>query len=115
MFGGQGIAFNQNTNLVRSAFGYPITDPRWPAYTWNGEDLAYCQGSSVYDSAGHVRIPCTMTGGASGGAWLSFVASNWLGYVNSVEQPQGLGRRLHGQTCYFGAVEQNVWNYWTTQ
>src|SRR5215203_1242803 len=89
--GGQGITFNQSTNLYRSAFGYPAPDSRFPQYNNNGEDLAYCQNYSGYDGYGQLFIPCTMTGGASGGPWLSFVGSNWLGYANGVNSHKPSG------------------------
>jgi hypothetical protein len=32
--GGQGIDFNRPTELWRTSFGYPITDYRFPAYSY---------------------------------------------------------------------------------
>jgi V8-like Glu-specific endopeptidase len=111
--GGQGIAFNQATNLYRSAFGYPAPDYRFPQFNWNDEYLAYCQNYSSYDGYGHVRIPCTMTGGASGGPWLSFVQSNWLGYANGVNSHKP--NAYYMSSPYFGNTELSLWNYWKAQ
>ncbi len=82
--GGQGITFNQSTGLQRNSFGYPISDARWPQYPYSGEDLIYCPGRDASDGYGHIRIACTMTGGASGGPWIISPAATWIGYVNSV-------------------------------
>ena len=91
--GGHGIAFNQPVNQVRTAFGYPITDTRWPGWTSDGEDMYYCQGTDSYYSsgsfAGQMLLGCRMTGGASGGPWLTSVQSNWLGYAQSVNSNKG--------------------------
>ena len=98
-------------NLTRTAFGYPAADSRWPEYKYDGEDLMYCQGTDTYFSAaGVLRIPCTMTGGASGGPWLSWVNANWLGYVNSVNSHKAWGGPTMGGP-YFGTAEQALYNY----
>lgn len=91
--GGQGIAFNQAVGVMRTSLGYPLTDSRWPGWTSSGEDLYYCQGRDTYYStgsqAGQMLLSCRMTGGASGGPWLSNVASSWLGTVTSVNSNKG--------------------------
>lgn len=91
--GGHGAWFNGSTNQYRTSLGYPKTDWRWPGYTANGEDARYCQGTDYYYSsgsfAGQNYLNCRMTGGASGGPWLTWVQSGWLGYVNSVNSNKG--------------------------
>lgn len=91
--GGQGIAFNQPVGVMRTSLGYPKTDSRWPGWTSAGEDLYYCQGRDTYYSsgslAGQMVLSCRMTGGASGGPWLSNVPSTWLGTVTSVNSNKG--------------------------
>ncbi len=91
--GGQGIAFNQPVGMMRTAFGYPKTDSRWPGWTSSGEDLYYCQGRDTYISsgsqAGQMVLNCYMTGGASGGPWLSNVQSTWYGTAMSVNSNKG--------------------------
>ncbi len=83
--GGQGITFNQAAGRFRTLLGYPAPDTRWPAYSFTGHDLYYCQG---VDQLGRgnitMHVPCTMTGGASGGPWLDWVNTSWMGYVNGV-------------------------------
>ncbi|HVF76077.1 MAG TPA: hypothetical protein VM938_13635 [Acidimicrobiales bacterium] len=111
--GGHGISFNEPTNLYRHSFGYPATDSRWPAYSYSGEDLIHCPNYSYNDGtyAGTMWMSCTMTGGSSGGPWLTYVGSNWLGYVNSVNshKPYG-GSWMSGP--YFDSQESSLFNYW---
>lgn len=116
--GSQGIWFNGPAGgLMRTSLGYPITDSRWPGYTANGQDARYCQWTNTYYSsgtwAGQEYLPCYMTGGASGGPHLSWVNSNWMGYVNSVNSNKGgIGTAwahvMFGP--YFGNDELNVYN-----
>ena len=49
------------------AFGYPA------AGKYHGKDLTYCTGTTVADPYGAATwgLPCNMTGGSSGGPWLS--------------------------------------------
>ena len=111
--GGQGITFNASTGLYRYAFGYPASDWRWPEYSYSGHDLIYCPGYSYNDGSipGTMRMSCTMTGGSSGGPWLSYIGSNWIGYVNSVNshKPYG-GRYMNGP--YFDSPESSLFSYW---
>jgi hypothetical protein len=104
--GGHGIAFNQYTGLNRHAFGYPAQDRRFPAYSYNGEDLAYCPGRDGYDNAGHIVIYCTMTGGASGGGWLNNVNSAWMGTLNGVNSHKPLATTMGSP--YFGSAEAGI-------
>ncbi len=108
--GGHGIAFNGNVNVTRTAFGYPVTDPRFPGFTASGEDLYYCQGVDTYYSSGaytgQMSLPCRMTGGASGGPWLSNVRSDWLGTVTSVNSNKTNTGIMFAP--YLGAQEQAV-------
>ena len=111
--GGQGIAFNEPTNLYRYAMGYPASDSRWPNYSYSGQDLIYCGNQSYNDGTyvGSMWMNCTMTGGSSGGPWLTYVGSSWLGYVNSVNshKPYG-GPWMNGP--YFDGQESSLFNYW---
>jgi hypothetical protein len=104
--GGHGISFNASTGAFRSAFGYPLTDSRWPEYTYSGQDLVYCQGRDTYYTS-VMRIPCTMTGGSSGGPWLRDVNSSWLGILNSVNSHKAWGGPYMGGP-YFGAAESRL-------
>lgn len=113
--GGHGIAFNQPVNQTRTSFGYPITDSRWPGFTASGEDMYYCQGVDAYYSsgsfAGQHQLACRMTGGASGGPWLSNVNSAWLGTATTVNSNKGgIGSSWANYMFapYMGAQEQAV-------
>jgi len=109
--GGQGITFNVASRLHRSSFGYPARDSRFPTYanTYNGEDLVYCAGYDQPDWYGRLFIPCTMTGGASGGPWITSPAANWTGYVNSVNSHKPDETSMGGP--YFGNAESNLFQY----
>lgn len=117
VLGGHGSWFNGATNQYRTSLGYPITDWRWPGYTANGEDARYCQGTDYYYGsgtfAGQNYLGCRMTGGASGGPWLTWVQSNWMGYVNSVNSNKGgIGSSWAGVMFgpYFNNPELQVFN-----
>jgi hypothetical protein len=107
--GGQGIDFNRATGLYRTAFGYPVSDWRFPSYTYSGESLVYCAGYDRYDGAGHVVIDCTMTGGASGGPWIIGANAAWMGYVNSVNSHKPSAETMGGP--YFDTTEANLFQY----
>jgi hypothetical protein len=109
--GAQGIRFNVAAQRYVWAFGYPASDSRWPAYTYSGEDMIYCPGMTIPVGANHLALPCTMTGGASGGPWLTDVDyTSWLGYVNSVNSHKPWGGTYMGGP-YFGGAELNLYNY----
>lgn len=66
--GGQGIGFNLARGLSYSAYGYPAAPP------FTGETLQSCAGTASDDIYGGTQsqgIPCNMTGGSSGGPWLT--------------------------------------------
>lgn len=111
--GGQGITFNENVGLARHAFGYPISDSRWPAYRYSGEDLIYCPGTDYYAS-GSIVIGCTMTGGASGGPWISGFDASGLGYLNGINSnkpgPRRTGAKIMASP-YLGDAEAGLFNY----
>lgn len=110
--GAHGIVFNSSTGQRRYAFGYPAADRRWPQYRYNGEDLVYCDDVDTSDSRyrGTMWIDCTMTGGSSGGPWITAPNRSWLGYVNSVNS-----HKVHGGPYmngpYFGKAEQQLFDY----
>ncbi len=116
--GGQGIAFNLGTSQYRRSFGYPGNDSRWPQYSYDsGADMAYCYGYDSWDGYGHLKLPCTMTGGASGGPWIINPNSAWLGTVNGVNShkptewdPAGKGGAYMGSP-YFDTPESNLYQY----
>jgi len=79
--GGQGIAFSSVAVGTKvDAFGYPA------AGKYHGKDLVYCESSVGLDPLNGnqtYRLPCDMTGGSSGGGWLS-PFSNGAGTLMSV-------------------------------
>jgi hypothetical protein len=103
--GGQGITFNENVGLGRHAFGYPVSDRRWPSYRYSGEDLIYCPGTDYY-AAGSIVIGCTMTGGASGGPWISGFDSTGLGYVNGINSNKPRAKIM--ASPYLGEAEAGL-------
>lgn len=98
--GGQGIAFNQARGLSYSAYGYPAAPP------FTGETLQSCSGTASDDVWGGTQsqgIPCNMTGGSSGGPWLSG------GFINSVNSfgYNGVPNRMFGP--YFGTAIRSAY------
>jgi len=77
--GGQGIRWNYGKSVYENAFGYPAESP------FDGGNLWRCWGTSTteYTGAETIKIPCNMTRGSSGGAWLHGYDGNW-GYLNGV-------------------------------
>ncbi|MGW1978995.1 trypsin-like serine peptidase [Streptomyces sp. NPDC001889] len=62
--GGQAIAFNRPVGGAVSAFGYSATSP------YRGEELLRCSGKAKKEH-GTQMIPCSLSGGASGGPWFA--------------------------------------------
>ena len=81
--GGQGLQANQGKNVWENAFGYPAEAP------FGGGQLYRCYGTSspewsfLWITSDTIKIPCDMTRGSSGGAWLHNWDGNW-GYLNGV-------------------------------
>jgi hypothetical protein len=77
------------------AFGYPA------AQKYKGSDLVYCAGGifeDPYNDEDTWGLPCEMTGGSSGGPWLSgFNASNQTGSLSSLNSYGYSGvKAMHG-------------------
>ena len=99
--GGQGVAFNQARGLYYNAYGYPAAPP------FNGQTLQSCAGyaqNDIYGGTQSQRIPCNMTGGSSGGPWLTG------GLINSVNSfgYSGVPNQMFGP--YFGTAIQSAYN-----
>ncbi|MET3719303.1 MULTISPECIES: hypothetical protein [unclassified Arthrobacter] len=100
--GSSEVAFNAHRGLQYTSYGYPAAKP------FNGEQLWSCAGTATPDTThpefGTQGIPCTMTGGSSGGPWLlnngAQNSINSYGYNNS-----GV---MYGP--YWGAEIQSVYN-----
>jgi V8-like Glu-specific endopeptidase len=84
------------------AFGYPADPP------FTGRYLYTCIGTNVFQH-GHLRQPCGMTGGASGGPWLATFNSGWRGWVDTVNSHGG---RATGyiDAPFQGLVAQQLYN-----
>ena len=68
--GGSRVKFNQAYGLPYTSYGYPASKP------FNGERLWSCSGTTTTTDTtnpdfGTQGIPCDMTGGSSGGPWLT--------------------------------------------
>lgn len=66
--GGSGVEFSADRGVQYTSYGYPAAAP------YDGEQLWTCKGKASNDTK-HPEfntqgIPCTMTGGSSGGPWL---------------------------------------------
>ena len=83
-FGGQGLTVNRGkSGVFEQAFGYAAESP------FDGGNLLRCQGytSPEWDAlfvwSQTVKIPCDLTRGSSGGAWLYGFNGSW-GQLNGV-------------------------------
>ena len=91
--GGQGIGFNLARGLYYNAYGYPAAPP------FNGETLKSCSGTATNDVWGGTQsqsIPCNMTGGSSGGPWLT---GSTINSVNSFGY-SGVPNRMFGPQAF---------------
>jgi hypothetical protein len=84
-------------------FGYPHSSP------FTGRYLYVCIDKNKFDH-GHLRQPCRMTPGASGGPWLSNFNSSWRGYVNSVNSHVESGSG-YMDGPFQGRVAQQLYNF----
>lgn len=93
------IAFNLGYNLTFDAYGYPQASP------YDGQTLWRCSGPTTKDTRGSTdhRLPCSMTGGSSGGGWITG------GRLNSLNSFGYRGEKNAMYGPYFGDVEQAVY------
>jgi hypothetical protein len=99
------IAFNLGYNLTFDAYGYPQARP------YDGQTLWRCSGRAGTDTTGGStdnRLPCTMTGGSSGGGWITG------GKLNSLNSFGYRGEKDVMYGPYFGSVEQSLYAVATT-
>ena len=99
--GGYPIAFNLARGLTYKAYGYPAANP------FNGQTLWSCSGAVMQDTFGGSQdqgLPCNMTGGSSGGGWITG------GSLNSVNSFGYTGLRDVMWGPYFGSTIQSVYN-----
>jgi hypothetical protein len=100
------IAFNLARGLTYDAYGYPA------AQRYDGQELWKCTGSVRDDTWGtstDQALPCTMTGGSSGGGWIT---GGKLNSINSFGY-QGLKDTMFGP--YFGSAIQAVYSQASTR
>jgi V8-like Glu-specific endopeptidase len=88
------------------AFGYPA-DPL-TGYSFNGRYLYVCIATNITEH-GHLRQPCHMTGGASGGPWLAAFNLQWRGWVDTVNSHGG-GASGYMDGPYQGLSAQTLYN-----
>ncbi|HEX2313984.1 MAG TPA: peptidase [Thermomonospora sp.] len=99
--GGRAIAFDQPKRQAMYSFGYPAAAP------YDGTKLTYCSGTTTSSFLlGTLGMACTMTGGSSGGPWLSgFDEATGTGAITSVNSYKlnlpFLNGNMYGP--YFGA------------
>lgn len=93
------IGFNMGYGLTFDAYGYPAAKP------YDGQKLWRCSGVAGRDTRGtdDHRLPCSMTGGSSGGGWITG------GVLNSVNSFGYRGEKDVMYGPYFGDVAQRVY------
>lgn len=82
--GGQGIKFNASRNLTYNSFGYPQASPFNGLFQWRCNSGYLGSDSPPGSGPLTMKIHCNMTGGSSGGGWLTGLNSSGLGFVTSV-------------------------------
>lgn len=94
------IAFNLSRGLSYTSYGYPAAAP------FDGQSLYSCSGTATQDPYGSndQGLSCDMTGGSSGGGWLTG------GRLNSVNSFKYTFDRSTMYGPYFGSVIQSVYN-----
>lgn len=94
------IAFNLARGLTYTSYGYPAGAP------FNGQRLYSCTGAARPDPAGQTTqgITCDMTGGSSGGGWIT---GGRLNSVNSYKYTND-NNTMYGP--FFGSTAQSVYN-----
>ncbi|MGK5630254.1 trypsin-like serine peptidase [Streptomyces sp. URMC 123] len=108
--GGQAIAFGRRPAGEVTAFGYPATRPQ------RGEELLHCTGTARPAPepalAGEQRVPCDLSGGASGGPWLADfdtrTGAGTLVSVNSHGDALENSRHMYGPVL--GAAARQVYD-----
>lgn len=102
--GSQGIAWNQAVSgYYVYAFGYPQGSP------FNGCCLYAEQNYTYNGGGGTIYMPNEMTGGSSGGPWLSGFDGNW-GYINGHNDFKYTAYPQYMYSPYYGNQVVNVYN-----
>lgn len=101
--GSTAIGFNLPTGLRYTAWGYPADSP------YDGQTLKHCTGNAnknkVEATMSSQGITCTMTGGSSGGPWMT--ANGVQNSVNSYGYGN-VSSRMYGP--YFGTAIESAYN-----
>lgn len=98
--GGRQIGFDMGYRLPFESFGYPAAAP------YDGQRLWKCSGTSITDTRGGSMdhgLPCSMTGGSSGGGWFT------NGVLNSVNSFKYGNDNTTMWGPYFGSVVRSVY------
>jgi V8-like Glu-specific endopeptidase len=105
--GAQDIAFNAARDATQYVFGYPKLPP------FNGDTLVYCAGTPTSDPYGgtSLGLRCSMTGGASGGPWLTGLGTQRPGYgaVDAVISFYYLNDPHTIYGTYFGPPQESLY------
>lgn len=103
--GGSGVVFNQAYGLKYTSYGYPAAKP------FTGERLWSCTGTATKDTNQQFTtqgIPCDMTGGSSGGPWLTSTGDGV--FQNSINS-YGYSPKPVMYGPYWGAVIEATYNF----
>lgn len=94
------IAFNLARGLSYTSYGYPAGAP------FNGQRLYSCSGTARPDPGGQTTqgLTCDMTGGSSGGGWITGGRLNSVNSYKYTNDPN----TMYGP--YFGSTAQSVYN-----
>ena len=88
--GGRGLAFDTGRTMNVTAFGFPATAPFTGGRLWTCASAIVETDTSI--SPATMGIDCDMTGGASGGGWVSgndVVSVTSYGYAGASDRLYG--------------------------
>jgi hypothetical protein len=114
LLGARGIAFNRPRAQNITAYGYPaLTNPLSvpPRFDFDGQRLWSCASPITGsddppgDGPQTLRIECDMTGGASGGGWVTAA-----GAVNGVTSYSYVNDGSHLYGPYFGSAAESLYD-----
>ncbi|WP_345439648.1 hypothetical protein [Actinoallomurus vinaceus] len=115
--GAQGYRFNYGQSFSVTTFGYPQSGYNRTDFPANGSKLYYCTGQTYRKSSSNdlIGLSCDMHHGASGGPWLTDLASWGGGYIIGAYSHRdvnssGVPTNIEARSANHGDGAINVYN-----
>ncbi|MGL5810322.1 MAG: trypsin-like serine peptidase [Nocardioides sp.] len=106
-FGGHGLVTNLGRTVYVDMFGYPGESPFDGGNLYRCHDVTKPEWETFLSWSQTLQIPCDMTRGASGGAWLYQYDGN-VGYLNGVNSR--LDRIVDPTTWWSPYFDEDAWD-----